>query len=120
MKYTAQHAAHALEIMQRLLPHVSPREEYCDLISVLQSPSRWKEAHKQFSTIRVRITIPAGKTAEWNLERLFAVVAEYAAKTAYNCSGEPAPFDQASFDRLLQAEIQFLERKTNEARVNPK
>ena len=115
MKYTAQHAARALDIVQRLLPHVSPRDEYPDLVSILQSPSRWKEAHEQFSKIRTRITIPAEKTAEWSLERLFAQVAENAAKTAYNCSGESAPFDLASFDRLLQAEAEFLERMKNEA-----
>jgi hypothetical protein len=101
--------------VQRLLPDVSPRTEYSDLVSILQSPSRWKEAHEQFTKIRVGITIPGEKTPEWSLERLFTHVAENAAKTAYNCSGESAPFDQASFDRLLQAEVEFLERKKNEA-----
>lgn len=115
MKYTAQHAARALEIVQRLLPHVSPRAEYSDLVAILQSPSRWKEAHEQFSKIRVGVTLPGEKTPEWSLERLFARVAENAAKTAYNCSGESAPFDQASFGRLLQAEAEFLERRKNEA-----
>jgi hypothetical protein len=81
----------------------------------LQAPSRWKEAHEQFSKIRVGITLPGEKTPEWSLERLFTRVAENAAKTAYNCSGASAPFDQASFDRLLQAEAEFLERKKNEA-----
>ena|SRR6185369_9623314 len=115
MNYAPHHAAKALEIMRRLSPHVEKRQEYLDLIAILETPARWKEGHEQFSKIRVRVTLPAEKKAEWNLERLFARVAENAAKTAYNCSGESAPFDQVSFDRLLQAEAEFLDRKKRES-----
>jgi hypothetical protein len=119
MKYGPEHVARALEIMRRLLPDVSPQQEYVDLIAILETPLRWKEAHDQFSIIRVRITIPAERKKEWDLDRLFARVAENAAKTAYNCSGAKAPFDQASFERLLAAEAVFLERKNNQAHQPP-
>jgi hypothetical protein len=110
MDYTPKHAAQALEILQRLLLHVRDRQEYQDLISILQNPGRWKDAHAQFTKIRVNITLPSEASKKHTLDDHFAYVAENAAKTAYNCSGESAPFDNDSFHRLLKCEQQFLER----------
>jgi hypothetical protein len=107
MKYTPQHAAKALEIMRRLLPHVEERREYLDLTAILETPARWKEAHRQFTTIRTRITLPNEKKEKEGAEAYFAYVAESAAKTAYNCSGESAPFDEDSFEWLLRNEREF-------------
>src|SRR5689334_6121269 len=87
MKYTREHAAKAREIITRLMPLVAPRPEYDELVAILEAPSRWHEAHEHFSRIRTRITLPAEKEKAWTLDRLFARVAENAAKTAYNCSG---------------------------------
>jgi hypothetical protein len=108
-EYTAAHAAKALEIMQRFIPHVTPHEEYSELADILGTPSRWPEAHRHFTKIRVNITLPSDARKEKGLDALFVNVAENAAKTAYNCSGEPAPFDHESFERLLSAEKLFLE-----------
>ena len=114
MEYTPQHAQQALDILERLLPHVTPRQEYQDLVSIVRDPTRWKEAHAQFSKIRVNITLPSERQKKTNLDHYFTYVAENAAKTAYNCSGEPAPFDEDSFDWLLKCEQEFLERsRTN-------
>lgn len=110
MKYTPRHAAQALEIMRRLAAHVPERKEYLDLISILESPSRWKEAHDQFSAIRTRLTLPMEERGDTTLEYHFVFVAENAAKTGYNCSGEPAPFDEDSFEALLICEREFVER----------
>lgn len=96
--------------MKRLLPHVATRQEYQDLISILQNPSRWKEAHAQFTKIRTNITLPSESRKQRTLDHYFVYVAENAAKTAYNCSGESAPFDDDSFHCLLKCEQQFLER----------
>jgi hypothetical protein len=101
--YKPARAAAALDIMQRLLPHVTP------LIDILGTPARWREAHDHFSKIRVNITLPSDARKEKGLNSYFINVAENAAKTAYNCSGEPAPFDEESFERLLCAERAFLE-----------
>ena len=107
--YTPADAAVALDIMQRLIPHVAPHEEYSELIEILGTPSRWPEAHRHFTKIRVNITLPSDARKEKGLDAYFINVAENAAKTAYNCSGEPAPFDEESFERLLRAEKLFLE-----------
>ncbi len=115
MKYTTQHAAKALEVMRRLLPHVAERREYLDLIAILETPARWKEAHDQFSTIRMQITLPNERKKKKDAEAYFAYVAENAAKTAYNCSGEDAPFDDASYEWLLRCEREFLAEFKKEA-----
>jgi len=116
MKYTPKHAADALEIMDRLLPQVTFREEYGQLISILREPTRWKEAHEQFSKIRVNITLPSEAHCLTSLNSYFVYVAENAAKTAYNCSGEPAPFDDDSYEWLLKCEKEFLEQATKRNR----
>ena len=114
MEYTPQHAQQALDILECLLPRVTPRREYEDLISILRDPTRWKEAHAQFTKIRVNITLPSERQKETNTDHYFIYVAENAAKTAYNCSGEPAPFDEDSFDWLSKCEQEILERtRTN-------
>ena len=110
MTYTPQHAKQALEILERLLPHVTPRQEYQELTSILRDPTRWKEAHAQFTKIRVNITLPSESHKKTTLDHYFTYVAENAAKTAYNCSGEPAPFDEDSFRRLLRCQQEFSER----------
>jgi hypothetical protein len=115
MKYTPQHAAKALEVMRRLVPHVAERREYLDLISILETPARWKEAHQHFTTIRTRITLPNEGMKKESSDAYFAYVAECAAKTAYNCSGESAPFDEDSFDWLLRCEKEFLDELKKEA-----
>jgi hypothetical protein len=95
--------------MEELSPHVEPREEYSELIAILQDPARWKEAHAQFRKIRVNITLPFERSKREGLDYLFVFVAENAAKTAYNCSGETCPFDNDSFEWLLRCQREFLE-----------
>ena len=119
MHYTPQHAARALEIMLRLSPRVPKRQEYLDLIAILEKPGRWKEAHDQFSEIRTKITLPFERQKKKGAEAYFVFVAENAAKTAYNCSGEPAPFDDDSFDWLLRCEREFLDEQKREANKPP-
>jgi hypothetical protein len=109
MNYAAVHAARALEIVETLLPHVVKRQEYVDLINILRDPSRWKDAHGLFTSIRCNITLPFEKSDTVTLNQCFAYVAENAAKTAYNCSGEAAPFDDDSFEWLLKSEQRFVE-----------
>lgn len=108
MLYTPEHAERARAIVERLLPHVSPRPEYRELLEILGDSTRWAEAHSLFCDIRGNITLPFEKREKDGLDSLFVYVAENAAKTAYNCSGEPAPFDDDSFDWLLKCEKDFL------------
>lgn len=115
MKYLQQHAKQALEIMQRCMPLVPQRREYDDLVDILAAPARWKEAHDQFSAIRTNITLPFERQKKKGAEASFVFIAENAAKTAYNCSGEPAPFDDDSFEWLLRCEQEFLDQQRKEA-----
>ena len=115
MKYNAEHAEKALEIVNRLLPRVTLRPEYAELVAVLEDHERWHEAHALFNRIRVNITLPteAHKGKDKGMDDYFVYVAENAAKTAYNCCehserGRSAPFDNESFDRLIKAERDFL------------
>ena len=101
--------------MLRLSPRVPKRKEYLDLIAILEKPARWKEAHDQFSQIRTQITLTFERQKKKGPEAHFVFVAENAAKTAYNCSGEPAPFDNDSFEWLLRCEQEFLSELKKEA-----
>ena len=118
MDYKPEHASRALQIIENLIPHVSPHPLYAELAEVLRDRTRWHEAHGLLSRIRTEITLPSEKqegswwrwfvrTRQADLDSLFAYVAENAAKTAYNCSGRPAPFDEDSFDWLLKCEEEF-------------
>jgi hypothetical protein len=109
MKYTPHHATQALQIMEELSGYVTPRAEYSELMAILRDPARWKEAHAQFSKIRSNITLPSEKLRSKGPDSYFAYIAENAAKTAYNCSGESAPFDDDSFEWLLRCKREFME-----------
>ena len=108
IEYTPKHAAQALEIITRLLPHVILHSEYTELVEILGNRHRWREAHELFGRIRCNISIPTDACHGNSLDDAFTRIAENAAKTAYNCSGENAPFDNASFIRLVNAEKRFL------------
>lgn len=114
MNYKPEHAAHALVIMERLCPLASPRSEYQELIEILRIPHRWKDAHALFNKIRVNVTLPNERMGKRDLDAYLAYVAENAAKTAYNCSGEPAAFDDDSFEWLLKCERDFNDRHAGE------
>ena len=101
--------------MRRLSAQVPKRREHLELIAILEEPARWKEAHRQFSKIRTRITLPNERKKKNDAGACFALVAEGAAKIAYNCSGESAPFDEDSFEWLLRCEQDFLARTKKEA-----
>jgi hypothetical protein len=92
MDYRPEHAGRTLAILDELLPLVTPRTEYDQLVEILRDASRWSEAHDQFNAIRVNITLRDEVYGKSDLDSLFAYVAENAAKTAYNCSGCSAPF----------------------------
>ncbi|MDR6735218.1 hypothetical protein [Sphingobacterium sp. 2149] len=62
-----------------------------ELYQIIDNKDRWKEAHQQFSEIRVFGLENKNYTPE-NYLRL----AESVAKVTYNASGEPAPFDKDS------------------------
>lgn len=104
MEYNTEQAARALQIVEGLMPYVRPHPLYRELADLLRDQTRWHEAHDLFSRIREAITLPSETRGKNDLDSLFVYVAENAAKTAYNCSGQPAPFDDDSFEWLLLCE----------------
>ena len=76
MKYTPDHAAQALEIVESLMTQVSPHAEYEELCQILCDPSRWHEAHDLFGRIRTNITLPLEAHNKTDLDSLFVYVAE--------------------------------------------
>lgn len=117
--YTSDHATRALEILESNLPFVSARPEYDTLVAILRNPDRWHEAHEPFNAIRVNVTLANEAYGKTDLDSAFAYIAENAAKTAYNCSGRSAPFDNDSYERLLRCEENFLDavQKSRSARL---
>ena len=109
MTYTRKHAHKAVEILQKYLPYVSKRVEYMELVEISSNESRWREAHDVFRRIRRNITLPFDANHPTEVEYAFVFIAECAAKTIYNCSGEPAPFDDDSYEWLLKCEENFLQ-----------
>jgi len=62
-----------------------------ELYPIIDSKDRWKEAHEQFSKIRVF----GLENKSYKLED-YLKLAELVAKVTYNASGQPAPFDSDS------------------------
>jgi hypothetical protein len=62
-----------------------------DLYPIIDNKDRWKEAHEQFTIIRVFGIENKNYKPEYYLR-----LAELVAKVTYNASGQPAPFDSDS------------------------
>jgi hypothetical protein len=62
-----------------------------DLYPIIDDKNRWKEAHEQFTKIRV-----FGLANKKYKPEIYIRLAELVAKVTYNASGEPAPFDKDS------------------------
>lgn len=108
MKYDSTHADRALTILRNHISKVKRREEYLTLLAIAESPDRWSEARDCFNDIHVGITNPMNEHGALPIERNFAAIAEFAAKTLYNCSGESVPFDATSFKKLVRAEQKLI------------
>jgi hypothetical protein len=66
-----------------------------ELYPIIENKDRWKEAHEQFSKIRV-FGLENKNYKAGNYLRL----AELTAKVTYNASGQPAPFDSDSGNNI--------------------
>lgn len=65
-----------------------------ELIQILPQRDRWKQAHSLFDRIRKK-SLEASKQGNHVLESQY-LFEEVCAKTIYNLSGQPAPFDADS------------------------
>jgi len=62
-----------------------------ELYPIIDNKNRWKEAHEQFTKIRM-----FGLENEYYQVQSYLRLVELAAKVTYNASGQPAPFDSDS------------------------
>ena len=62
-----------------------------ELFAIVENKDRWKEAHGQFTKIRVFLL----ENKKYQPEA-YLLLAELVAKVTYNSSGQPAPFDSDS------------------------
>jgi len=62
-----------------------------ELYPIIDDKNRWREAHEQFTKIRV-----FGLENKNNQPEEYLNLAELVAKVTYNASGQPAPFDSDS------------------------
>ena len=80
-----------LELFSR---HCTDRESLDELLVVVRNPSQWHTAHGLFQRIRKKTLVAErSKNGTAIAQCLFE---EICAKTLYNLSGEPAPFDADS------------------------
>lgn len=82
------------EVLNAIEPHCSDTETIAALKGLLLDRDRWKDAHGLFQTIRAKTNLV--KEEGNDLAEAQYCFEEICAKTIYNLSGEPAPFDADS------------------------
>jgi len=86
------------EAMKRLITlfaeHSSDRSTLDELYRMIADWDTWHEAHDLFQRIRFK-TLEAGRRGDRGLEAQYCFE-EVCAKTLYNLTGRPAPFDPDS------------------------
>jgi len=85
----------ALKLLKVCLNCFRQIPELNSVIAVASDPSRWAEAHKVFSDIR-RLTLKEERKRTNDIYYSLLHIAENTAKTVYNASGAPRPFDYDS------------------------
>jgi len=85
----------ALKLLKVCLNCFRQIPELNSVIAVASDPSRWAEAHKVFSDIR-RLTLKEERKRTNDIYYSLLYIAENTAKTVYNASGAPRPFDYDS------------------------
>ena len=79
--------------------HCTDLETISELQILVAAPARWPEAHKLFQRIRLK-NLAASKARDLPLEAQYCFE-EICAKSLYNLSQSPAPFDSDSPDWLV-------------------
>jgi len=82
------------KLLEVVAAGVSDRETIDELFRVIDDPKRWREAHGLFGRIRDK-TLRADASGDRKLIAQYCFE-EICAKSIYNESGEPAPFDADS------------------------
>jgi len=101
-------AAQIAELIAAFEPACSDRETLAELQRISANPDLWSGSHGLFQRIR-------NKTLRAERERNEPAVCQYAfeevcAKTLYNLSGSPAPFDADSSEWVLPNALGLAQR----------
>ena len=111
-------ACAVLAVCRAELPAVAEVEHVAALGA---EPARWREAHAAFSAVRTQTLAEEHARAD-EPRRMLLYVAEIVAKTIYNASGAPAPFDDDSawwLARTAREPHQRPRRRQGERHVLP-
>ncbi|NUO76220.1 MAG: hypothetical protein HOQ32_09420 [Lysobacter sp.] len=96
MATEAQKVADIQKFVRLFLAHCSDRESLLTIEAMAGDRDRWREGHKLFQQIRSK-TLLADRAGD-RLKVAQYVFEEVCAKTLYNLSGSPAPFDKDAPD----------------------
>ena len=99
MATATQTAAEIQRHVWLFLPRCNDRETLLALDTMAAEPSQWSEGHALFQRIRSK-TLAAERAGD-RLSNTQYCFEEVCAKTLYNLSGFPAPFDRDSPDWIL-------------------
>lgn len=89
----AQQVARAGSVLATCATWVPGPKPVAHVIELAKNPSRWHEGHDAFSAVR-DLTLAEERAPTSKAYEALLFVAENAAKTIYNASGQPAPFDK--------------------------
>lgn len=98
MATATQTAAEIQQLVWLFLPRCNDRETLLALDTMAAEPNQWSEGHKLFQRIRSK-TLAAERAGD-RLSNTQYCFEEVCAKTLYNLSGFPTPFDKDSPERI--------------------
>lgn len=101
--------AWASAVLAVAMNEVIPLREVEDLVRIAETPSRWADAHAQFSRIRALALAAERAPNAHPLYKALLRLAETVAKVTYNASGPPTPFDPPTGWRLAADARRFAE-----------
>jgi hypothetical protein len=96
MATSTQTAAEIQNLVQLFLPRCSDSDTLLALDAMAADQDQWREGHDLFRRIRSK-TLVAERSGD-HLKNVQYCFEEVCAKTLYNLSGFPAPFDKDSSD----------------------
>ena len=99
--------------VERLGDECAP-EELRRLIAIAHAPARWAEAHEAFQALR-QVTLRFERAGRDDACVALVLLAEVTAKTVYNGSGRPAPFDRDSYAWIAKNAATLADRVGDDA-----
>ncbi|TWU40283.1 hypothetical protein Q31b_36300 [Novipirellula aureliae] len=96
------------EMVSFFIPHCEDLSTLYELKSMAADSTKWRKAHDLFDRIRNK-TLCADKTNDRMLQHQYSFE-EICAKTLYNLSGYPAPFDDDSPFWVIPIAVAFAQQ----------